>query len=135
MLAAVVGGVAAFVFYRQAGEEIRSRVESRLAQHYKGLKVSVRSAELVEGTGIRVRNLSILEPGAEGPCAELMTIEEMVLECPTEWQELIKGDPAVRPCHRSATDATHNASARRPMEFGKAFTAAAIWRSSARGRR
>ncbi len=95
MLAAVGGGVAAFVFYRQAGEEIRSRVESRLAQHYKGLKVSVRSAELVEGTGIRVRNLSILEPGAEGPCAELMTIEEMVLECPTEWQELIKGDPAV----------------------------------------
>ncbi len=39
--------------------------------------------------------MSILEPGAEGPCAELLTIEEAVFECPTEWQELLKGEPPI----------------------------------------
>jgi len=109
VLTAVGGGAAAFFFYRQAGEEIRSRVESRLAQHYKDLKVSVRSAELVEGLGIRVRNLTILDPGAEGSSAELLTIEEAVFECPTDWQELIKGEPPVSRVHirRPTLHATH----------------------------
>lgn len=94
---AVVAGAVAFPFlYRRVDEEIRRRVETRIAQHYHGLKVSLRSAELVDGTGIRIRDLSIVEPGAEGPHAELLHIEEAILECPTEWKELVKGDPEVR---------------------------------------
>ena len=61
------------------------------AQHYPGLKVSIRSAQLVEGKGIRIHDLSIVEPGAEGPRAELLHIEEALLECPTDWKELIQG--------------------------------------------
>lgn len=98
---AVVAGAVAFPFlYRRVDEEIRRAVETRIAQHYSGLNVSLRSAELVDGTGIRVRDLSIIEPGAEGPRAELLHIEEAILECPTEWNELwkalVNGDLGVR---------------------------------------
>ena len=96
VLAVIAGAVAVPLLYRRVDEEIRRRVEMRIAQHYQGLKVSIRSAELVEGTGIRVRDLSIVEPGAEGPHAELLHIEEAILECPTELKELLKGDPDVR---------------------------------------
>ncbi len=96
MLAVVAGAVAVPLLYRRVDEEIRRRVESRIAQHYHGLKVSIRSAELVEGKGIRVRDLSIVEPGAEGPRAEVLHIEEALFECSTQWNQLVQGDPSVR---------------------------------------
>jgi hypothetical protein len=95
-MAAVAGVVAAFCLYRQVNSEIRRRVETRLASHYKGLKVKLRAAQLVEGKGIRVFDLSISDPNVEGPSGELLHVEEAVLECSTDWQELIKGDPQVR---------------------------------------
>jgi len=64
-LAVVAGAAAAFHYYRQVDVEIRRRFEARLAEHYPGLKPSIRSAQLVEGKGIRIYDLSIVEPGAE----------------------------------------------------------------------
>ena len=96
VLTVVAGAVAAFCLYRQINDQIRRRVETRLAQHYKDLKVSVRSAQLVEGKGIRVYDLSIRDPNVEGPAAELLHVEEALFECPTDWKELIKGDPPIR---------------------------------------
>ncbi len=96
MLSVVAGGVALFVLYRQMDDEIRRRIETRVAQHYPGLKVSIRSAQLVEGKGIRVRDLSIAEPGVEGAGAELLHVEEMLLDCPTDWRQLLEGNPPVR---------------------------------------
>ena len=95
-MAAVAGAVAAFCLYRQVNSEIRRRVETRLAEHYPGLKVKLRAAQLVEGKGIRVFDLSISDPNVEGPSGELLHIEEALFECSTDWQELIKGDPQVR---------------------------------------
>ena len=94
-MAVVAGAVAAFCLYRQVNSEIRRRVETRLAQHYKGLIPKIRSAQLVEGKGIRVFDLSISDPSIEGPCGELLRVEEAMFECSTDWQELIKGDPQV----------------------------------------
>ena len=94
-LAAVAGAVAAFCLYRQVNSVIRRRVETRIAQQYPGLKVGVRSAELVEGKGIRIHDLSIAEPGIEGADAELLHVEEVMVECPTDWKKLIEGDPPV----------------------------------------
>ncbi len=87
-------GVAAVALYLddRVDEEIRRRVVERLARHYAGLKVTVRSAELVRGEGIKVRDLSIVEPGAEGPRAELLSIDEIRLDCGTDLQELIRGE-------------------------------------------
>jgi hypothetical protein len=92
----VAGAVAAFCLYRQINERIRFQAETRLAQHYTGLKVSVRAAQLVEGRGVRLYDLSIVEPGVEGPCAELLHVEELVLDCPTDVKNLISGDLPVR---------------------------------------
>jgi len=93
----VVGGaVAAFCLYRQVDNEIRLRTETRLAEHYKGLVVKIRAAQLVEGKGIRVFDLVISDPNLNGPCAELFRVEEAMFECPTDWKELINGDPPVQ---------------------------------------
>jgi len=81
--------------YKRVDEEIRCSIVDRIAQHYPDLKVTVRSAELVDGEGIVVRGMSISEPGATGPGAELLFHEEIFLQCNTELKELIGGQPNV----------------------------------------
>ncbi len=91
----VAGAVFVFHLYRGVDETIRRRVESTLAQHYAHLKVTVRTAELVQGKGIVVRGLRIAEPETEGLEGELLHVEEMFLTCRTELEELLKGEPEV----------------------------------------
>jgi hypothetical protein len=91
----VAGVAAALALYPRMNEEICRRVEAKLSGHYRGLKVTVRSAEVVEGKGIRIHDLSIVEQGAEGPRAELLHVDEALLECSTDWKELVQGEPAV----------------------------------------
>ena len=62
MLCVACAVVAVPYFYQRMDEEIRRRVEARLAQQYPDLGVSVRSAQLVEGQGIEIRGVSIREP-------------------------------------------------------------------------
>ncbi len=95
-LLAVAGTVAAVCIYRRMDEEIRRRAVAQIAKHYPGLRVAVGSAQLVEGKGVRVYDVVIAEPGAEGPQPELLRFEEMLLECPTDWKQLIQGDLPVR---------------------------------------
>ncbi len=94
VLGAIGGVVAASYLYYRMNDEIRHRVEAMLSQHYTNLKVSIRSAYLVEGEGIEVRGLSIVEPGADGP-AELIYIDEVMLRCSTDWRDLIAEKPQV----------------------------------------
>ncbi|MGD0384165.1 MAG: hypothetical protein ABSA77_11630, partial [Thermoguttaceae bacterium] len=96
LVVCAIGAVAAVpYFYRRVDEEIRHRIEALFAQHYTGLKPTVGSAELVAGQGIRVRDLSIVEPGASGPRAKLAHVEEMFIACQTDVKELICRDPVV----------------------------------------
>jgi hypothetical protein len=96
LVVCAIGAVAAVpYFYRRVDEEIRHRIEALFAQHYTGLKPTVGSAELVAGQGIRVRDISIVEPGAEGPRAKLAYVEEMFIACQTDVKELICRDPVV----------------------------------------
>jgi hypothetical protein len=55
--------------------------------------VSVGSAQLVDGEGIEIRGLSISDPGASGPQAELAYFDEIVCFCQTSLTELLKGEP------------------------------------------
>lgn len=103
MAAVVAGAVAIVCLYRQVDEEIRRQAEQRLAQHYSGLKVTIRSAQLVEGKGIRIRDLSIVEPNAAATGVELLHVEEAMFECPTDWKNLAQGNIDV-----------HRATLRRP---------------------
>jgi hypothetical protein len=81
--------------YPRVDEELRLRVEAEIGRHYPGLTVRVRSVQILSGEGIEVRGVTITEPAAEGPRAELIAIEEMFIVCRTEWQELISGVPPI----------------------------------------
>jgi hypothetical protein len=89
-LAAAV--VAVPLLYQRLDEEIRRRVEEHFARHYPDLKVTVRSAELVEGEGIRVRGVSILDPSLAGPRAELLLLGEAFLACRADLNALVSGE-------------------------------------------
>jgi hypothetical protein len=91
LLAAACALVAVPYFYNRLDEEIRRGLETRLAEHYSNLSVTVRSAQLVKGEGIEIRGLSIFEPGAAGPQAELLYLDEVFIYCGTDWQELLQG--------------------------------------------
>ena len=98
MLAVLAALVAIPLFYRdviyRVDEEIRARVEAKIAERFPHLEVHVRSAQLV-ADGIEARGVSILEPGAVGPQAELALFDEVFLVCAASLQELIRGDPEI----------------------------------------
>jgi hypothetical protein len=128
VLLAIVGGVAAVPYvHSQLNDEIRRHVERLLANHYGNLGVIIRSARLVSGEGIELRGLSIFEPGASGPQAELLYVDEIFFHCSTELTELLSGDidlrqavfrrPTLRTTKR--TDGTWSAAQLWPMpKFG-----------------
>lgn len=78
--------------YRELDNEIRRQVESRFAAHYPDLLVSVHSARLVEGEGIHIKGLRILEPGLDAAQAELIYVDEMIVQCSTALKHLAAGD-------------------------------------------
>ena len=98
-------------FYHRVDDEIRRRVEAKIAEQYPELTVSVRSARIVSGQGIEVRGLSIVEPGVSGPTAELAYLEEVLLEGDADWKQLVQGElsitnivirrPTIRVTHRA----------------------------------
>jgi hypothetical protein len=96
LLGAIAGAIVAVPhLYRRVDEEIRRRVEERLAQHYTGLSVTIRSARFREGEGIELRGLKFQEPAAEGPRAEVLQVEEVFLSCKANLEELIRGEPNI----------------------------------------
>ena len=94
-IAAVIGVLAAAPYlYRRLDEAVRSRVEAIFAAHYKGLRVSVHSAALTDG-GIQVRGVSIVDPQADGPRAELAYFDELFLVCKTDLSSLLNSMPSI----------------------------------------
>ncbi len=81
--------------YRRLDDEIRCRCEAKFAEHYPDLKVALRSAELVKGEGIQVRGLTIVDPAAQGPRAELFHVDEAFLTCCVDLDKLITQEPEV----------------------------------------
>lgn len=92
-LAVVAVIAAALQRFLHVDDEIRARVEAKLSNGYPHLKVTVRSARLVKGEGIEVRGVSIVDPKASGPLAELAYFDELSLPCNTELTELARGEP------------------------------------------
>jgi hypothetical protein len=95
LVGAVATAAVAIHLNRHIGDTIRTHVEAHLAERFPGLKVTVRSAELVTGEGLDIRGISIVEPGAEGPRAELAHFEEVRLACSTDLPALISGNPEI----------------------------------------
>src|SRR5204863_1931029 len=76
-LALIVALAVAAYFYHRLDDEVRLAVETRLAQHYAKLKVTVHEAQLVRGEGIRVRGVSIADPNRGGPEEPLLYVDEV----------------------------------------------------------
>lgn len=89
----VVGAllVAGAYLYHRLDEELRLHIEHLLAQKYPRLVVNVRAAQWVDGEGIEIRGLSILQPASSGPQAELLRIDEMLVYCGSDWGALARG--------------------------------------------
>lgn len=93
------------------GEEVRRRVEVRLQQELPAFAVRVRGANLIEGEGLVIRGIEVVDPTVADPEArQLVWIEEAHLTCGTTLAELVGGMPQVtavrlrRPSLRLARD-------------------------------
>ncbi len=100
LLLAVLVCAASVVVFRQLivdrlDEEIRVRVESRLAAHYPDLEVRIDGARRIEGKGIEIRGLSLRRPESASH-RELVYIDEMFLECQADLGELVRGQLCAR---------------------------------------
>jgi hypothetical protein len=73
------------------GEEVRSRVQQRLAQEFPTLAVQVQGASLVEGEGIVVRGVSLVDPKLAKECQQMLWVDEVRLACSTNLTDLISG--------------------------------------------
>lgn len=96
---AVVAALAATpLFYSKAiyrvEEEIRIRVEAKIASRFPRLKVRVAAAHIT-ADGIEVRGLSLAESDAQGPQGEIIYFDELFMACRTSVQELLSANPQV----------------------------------------
>lgn len=98
---AVAGVVAGFFYYRRLNEEIRAEVESILASHYQHLSVSVGSARWLRDEGVRIRDLSIVQPGGrdDSTRSELAYVAELLLDCDLKIQNVIQRQIQIRHLH------------------------------------
>ncbi len=96
MLGFVAVVLCALFLYVGLNDAVRARVEEVFARHYSRLRVRVRSARWVQGRGIEIRGLTIEEPGADGPRADLLQVPEAFLTCRGDWEELASGKPQIR---------------------------------------
>ena len=92
----VAAGVGVWFYVTRFDEAIRGKVQARLAANYPQLVVAVRGAQRVEGEGILVRGISLSERNADGPMAELIYIDELLLSCPTDLPDLLSADLPIR---------------------------------------
>jgi hypothetical protein len=93
LLSVLVGLVAAPYAWRQLDDEVRWHVEEVFRRHYAGMVVRVRTARLIEGRGIEVRDLSSAEPLADGQQRELFHADEVFFSCGTGLADLAGGQP------------------------------------------
>ena len=77
-------------------EEIRVRIEAKLADKYPQLKVTVESAQLKKGRGIQIRGVRISDPSLASPQNELVYIDEILAACDTSLQELLTHEPHIK---------------------------------------
>jgi len=77
------------------GDEVRVRVQQRLARELPAHAVQVQSASLVEGEGIVVRGVSIVDPRLPRECRQLVWVDEIRLACSTSLAELVANPPRI----------------------------------------
>ena len=77
------------------GEEVRSRIQQRLALEFPTLTVQVQGASLVEGEGIVIRGVSLVDPSLPREWRQVIWIDEVRLACSTNLSDLMAGSPRI----------------------------------------
>ena len=93
MLIVCAIGLGVYVYYR-ADDELKKHVETSLAKSYPNLSISIGGTRLLRGEGIRIRDISVVEPGDQHIRArsEIAFIEEIFLLCDPNIPSMIKGE-------------------------------------------
>lgn len=96
LLVCVVLGV--LYYYHRGDEELRRYVEATISSKCPNHSVSVGSASLIPGEGIRLRDVSVVKPSSGHTAArkEMAFCDEILLSCSPTIQELMEGKVEVK---------------------------------------
>lgn len=85
---------AGFYYYERLDDELRLHLQHKVAELYPHLSVSIGSAKLLPGEGIRLRDISVVQPDHQQTThrSELAFVDEVFLRCRPGMQELLQGD-------------------------------------------
>lgn len=93
LLSAALAGLALLAIWIVAkdriDDEVRRAVQCRLAEHYAGLRVSVRSAKVIEGRGVEINGVTIAEKDSR---TALVHVDEILAVCPISLEQLLRGE-------------------------------------------
>ncbi len=93
----VCAAVTVYYYYHRVNEEVRRHVQATLAQQYPNFLVSLGSARVIKGEGIRLREFSIVRPADVGlQRSELAYADEIFLQCDASLPRLAQGQVDVR---------------------------------------
>ena len=99
VMLAVLAIVAVGVYITtRLNDDIRRHVEQTLSDHYRerGLRVTVEGAKRIEGEGIRVRGISIVDPSLDAAQAELARLDELFVITDADLISLVQGKATAR---------------------------------------
>ena len=90
-LVALLALVAVPYYYYHADEELRVRVEAKIAQAYPKLNVRVRHAHFAGNEAVEIRGISISERAGGAKLSEIAYIDELILNCRPNLQDMMRG--------------------------------------------
>jgi hypothetical protein len=132
LFVALAAGIGAGLYYYQnLGDEIRQRVQAKIAAHYQDLGVEIHTAQLLENEGILIRGVTLRDPHAPEDEQILLSCDEILLACDTELTKLAQAEPQIkqmvirrpRIIARALQDGTWNLSRLLPLpQFSKRKT-------------
>ncbi|MFW6171999.1 MAG: hypothetical protein ACODAD_16045 [Planctomycetota bacterium] len=91
LVCAAGGMVGRQVIIKWLDDAIRVRVQSMLAAHYPDMDVRIEAARRIEGKGIELRGLSISTLHEGTAHRDLLSIDELFLQCNTDLSKLLAG--------------------------------------------
>ena len=106
ILCAVCGGM---YFYHRVDDELRAFIQKKASLQFPDLSISIGSARLLQGEGVRIRDISVIQTAANNATdnrarAEILFIDEVFLRCAPTLQELLRSEVNVKHVHiRGAT--------------------------------
>lgn len=94
-LALVLMVAAAIYLYTRMDNEVRRLAEHALTEQFPHLEVHVGGARVIEGRGVAFYDVNFAEQTPSGLTEELLSIDELLLECDAKMTALLAGAPEI----------------------------------------